>query len=78
MLKLQVYLSIGMVAALAAMTVAAAFAVQSAFAAERGCSGNPHDDDDSGNPHDFQSGPNGNPHPGTHHSSCPGQGTDQN
>jgi hypothetical protein len=76
MLKVQVYLSIGMVAALAAMTVA--FAVQSAFAAERGCSGNPHDDDDSGNPHDFQSGPNGNPHSGAHHSSCPGQGTDQN
>jgi hypothetical protein len=79
MLKLQVCLSIGMVAALAAMTVAAAFAVPSASAARPGCSGNPHGDDGSGNPHDdFQSGPNGNPHPGGFRSSCPGQGTDQN
>jgi hypothetical protein len=59
-----------------AITTSVVSVVPSAFAAQPGCSGNPHDDD-SGNPHDFQSGPNGNPHSGSFHS-CPGQGTDQN
>ena len=78
-MKLQAlaYMTTAMFVVLAITTFVVSV-VPSASAAQPGCSGNPHDNGDSGNPHDFQSGPNGNPHSGSFHSRCPGQGTDQN